>query len=60
MSRWKEQKQKQFHVTKTDSKTVLSLQICRELGMIQILNEVTSKVDNKKRKRWNINGKSRY
>ena len=37
-------------MAKTDSKTVLSLQTCRELGMIQILNEVTSKEDNKKEK----------
>ena len=37
-------------MAKTDSKTVLSLQTCSELGMIQILNEVTSKEDNKKEK----------
>ena len=37
-------------MAKTDSKTVLSLQTCRKLGMIQILNEVTSKEDNKKEK----------
>ena len=37
-------------MAKTDFKTVLSLQTCRELGMIQILNEVTSKEDNKKEK----------
>ena len=35
-------------MAKTDSKRVLSLQTCRELGITQILNEVTSKEDNKK------------
>ena len=60
MREFQDAKQKsEFYVAKTDSKTVLSLQTWRELGMIQILNEVTSKEDKKKRKRWNINGKSR-
>ena len=48
MCEFRDAKQKsEFYVAKTDSKTVLSLQTCRELGMIQILNEVTSKEDNK-------------
>ena len=60
MREFQDAKQKsEFYVAKTDSKTVLSLQTWRELEMIQILNEVTSKEDKKKRKRWNINGKSR-
>ena len=37
-------------MVKEDSKTVLTLQTCRELRMIQILNEVKSKEDNKKEK----------
>ena len=40
----------EFYVAKTDSKMVLSLQKCRELGMIQTLNKVTSKEANKKEK----------
>ena len=35
---------------KADPKAVLTLQTCRELGMIQILNELKSKEDNKKEK----------
>ena len=51
MCEFRDAKQKsESYVAKTDSKTVLSLQTCRELGMIQILNEVTSKEDNKKEK----------
>ena len=50
----------ELHVAKTDSKAVLSLQTCRELEMTQILNHVTPKEGDKKRKRWNINGKSIY
>ena len=51
MCEFRDAKQKsEFYATKTDSKTVLSLQTCRKLGMIQILNEVTSKEDNKKEK----------
>ena len=41
----------EFYLVKTDSKIVISLQTCRELGMIKILNKVTLKEDNKKRKR---------
>ena len=37
-------------MAKTDSKTLLSLQKSRELETIQILNQVTSKEDNKKEK----------
>ena len=37
-------------MVKADSKTVLTLQTCRELGMIRILNELKSKEDNKKEK----------
>ena len=49
--KFRDAKQKsEFYVAKTDSKTVLSLQTCRELGMIQILIKVTSKEDNKKEK----------
>ena len=40
----------EFYMAKIDSKTVLSLQTCRELGMIKILNKVPSKKDNKKEK----------
>ena len=51
MCEFRDAKQKsEFYVVKTDSKAVLSLQTCSELGMIQILNEVTSKEDNKKKK----------
>ena len=32
----------EFHIVKTDSKTVLSLQTCKSLRIIQILNEVKS------------------
>ena len=45
-----------FYVAKTDSKTVLSLQTCRKLGMIQILNKVTSEEDNKKEQEQCSNG----
>ena len=49
--KFRDAKQKsEFYVAKTDSKTVLSLQTYRELGMIQILIKVTSKEDNKKEK----------
>ena len=49
--KFRDAKQKsEFYVAKTDSKTVLSLQTCKELGMIQILIKVTSKEDNKKEK----------
>ena len=37
-------------MAKTDSKRVISLQTCQELGTIQILNKVTSEEDNKKEK----------
>ena len=48
MCKFRDAKQKsEFYVTKTDSKTALSLQTCRELGMIQIFNKVTSNKDNK-------------
>ena len=51
MYEFRDAKQKsEFYVVQTDSSTVLSLQTCRELGMIQILNKVTSKEDNKKEK----------
>ena len=51
MCEFRDEKQKsEFYVAKTDSKTLLSLQTWRELGMIQILNKVTSKEDNKKKK----------
>ena len=33
--------------------------VYKDLRMLQILNEVTSKGDNKTIKIWNINGKSR-
>ena len=49
MREFRDAKQKlELYVMKTDCKTVLSLQTCREFGMIQILNEVTSKEYNKK------------
>ena len=61
MREFRDAKQKsELHVAKTDSKAVLSLQTCRELEMTQILNHVTPKEGDKKRKRWNINGKSIY
>ena len=51
MREFQDAKQKsEFYVAKTDSKTVLSLQTWRVLGMIQILNEITSKEDKKKKK----------
>ena len=51
MCEFQDAKQKsEFYVAKTDSKTVLSLQTCRELGMIQILSEVTLQQDNGKEK----------
>ena len=36
-----------YYVLKTDFKTELSLQTCKILGMIQLLDEVTSKEDQK-------------
>ena len=36
------EEQSEFYIVKTDSKTVLSLQTCKSLGIIQILNEVKS------------------
>ena len=49
MCEFRDAKQKlELYVMKTDCKTILSLQTCREFGMIQILNEVTSKECNKK------------
>ena len=49
MCEFRDTKQKsEFYLAKTDSKTVLSLQTCRELEMIQILSEVISKEDSKK------------
>ena len=51
MCEFRKAKQKsELYVGKTDSKTVFNLKPCRELGMIQILLEVTSKEDNKKEK----------
>ena len=48
MCKFRDAKQKsEFYVTKTDFKTALSLQTCRELGMIQIFNKVTSNKDKK-------------
>ena len=49
MCEFRDAKQKlELYVMKTDCKTALSLQTCREFGMIQILNEETSKEYNKK------------
>ena len=51
MCELRDAKQKsEFYAVKTNSKTVLSLQTCRELRMIKIPNEVTSKEDKKKKK----------
>ena len=51
MCEFRDAKQKlQFYVVKTDSKTVLSLQTCRELAVMQILNEVTPKEEKKIKK----------
>ena len=38
---WDAKQKSKFYVAKTDSNTVLSLQTCRQMGMMQILNEVT-------------------
>ena len=47
---FRDAKQKsKFYVVKTDFKRILSLQTCRELWIIQILNEVTPK-DHEKEK----------
>ena len=49
MCEFRDAKQKlELYVMKADCKTILSLQTCREFGMIQILNEVTSKEYTKK------------
>ena len=50
MCELRDAKQKsEFYAVKTNSKTVLSLQTCRELRMIKIPNEVTSKEDKKEK-----------
>ena len=42
------EEQSEFYIVKTDSKTVLSLQTCKSLGIIQILNEVKKKQQDEK------------